>query len=195
MIRKQQQAAERQLQQALKRQQQAQGSVQKQQANSTLIQARSAAERVRRQGQSIGVIIKPSAMEGVAVKHIRTQAQVTKVKNKVTTKQESGKNDFDKAFLLQQQAFLVAQEQKADSADYAKAKAEHSNAAYWYYLNKCRSPCAHSEAAAIAYTQLQAEQDISAYQSASNENTPEAFRYYLDNCNIVCAQRQAAEKA
>ncbi len=195
VIRKQQQAAERKLQQALKRQQQAQGNVQKQQANSALMQARSAAERVRKQGQSLGITIKPSAMEGVAVKHIGTQVQVAKVKNKVTAKQENGKNDFDKAFLVQQQAFLVAQEQKADSADYTQAKTEHSSVAYWHYLKKCSSPCAHSESAATAYMQLQTKQDIAAYQSADNENTPKAFRYYLDNCNIVCAQRQVAEKS
>ncbi len=188
VLRQQQQVAQRQLQQTL----QQQGKMHNQQVMRHLKQAQAAAEQVRQQGKSMGVVIRPSVLEKIIAEQVRTQGQMPKAESAMQPK--SAKSDFDKAFIWQQQAFLIKQEQKTDALDFSKAKAEHSSDAYWRYLNKCQSPCAYSEKAVDAYMQLQIAQDVAAYQSAEHENTPEALRYYLAHCDGVCAYRKSAQK-
>jgi len=169
-IRKQQQTTNQQLQQAIKQQQEARSNVQKQQASNALKRARTAAEKIRSQAKKIGVIINPSALE------------------------EDGMDAFAEALTIQNQAFIIATNQREDSEEYDKAEVKHTSDAYLNYLKNCNSPCAYSKHAESAYKNLQSKLDTEAYQQATIKSDPKSYQYYLENCNIICAYQEQAQQ-
>jgi hypothetical protein len=108
--------------------------------------------------------------------------------------EKTAENEFEKALLYQNQQFILAKQKKEDSADYAKAKAEHTTAAYLQYLKNCQSPCAYSSAAEIAYKAVQKQLDDKHYARTQKLSTIAAHHQYLQNCKIPCAYEEKVKE-